>query len=206
MPRTRDELLMQLRSQMDALRISSAAYDDGTTSEATRLAAIVYILVHDGKRRTTSLLTQIDALDKMRFMASAPSVDDHNLLFQTNLVIIAFGESATAYLPLLDQGPPIPPRWIPFADWWNERVMRDNNLGQTLTRNELVRTLADQEGGRHFDEELRNPAYIKISSQDFGWKWVTPSGERQINPAAHFATMRQIAWEIEKSIQAAAIS
>jgi hypothetical protein len=75
-----------------------------------------------------------------------------------------------------------------------------------LTRKELVLTLRDQEGGGHFDEELRNPAYIAISTPDFGWKWITPDGEKPINPGAHLATMRQIAWEAEKSIEAAAIS
>jgi hypothetical protein len=47
---------------------------------------------------------------------------------------------------------------------------------------------------------LTNRAYISISGPGFGWKWITPDGERPINPGAHFATMRQIAFEIEKSL------
>jgi hypothetical protein len=54
----------------------------------------------------------------------------------------------------------------------------------------LVRILRDKEGGAHFDEELRHPAYIAISGLDFGWKWITPDGQRPIDPGAHLATMR----------------
>ena len=85
----------------------------------------------------------------------------------------------TTYLPILDQGPPIP-RWVAFADWWNAAVLRDANVGHTVTRKELVLILSNKEGGRHFDEELKDPAYITISSEDFGWKLVTPEGEKPI--------------------------
>ena len=79
MSRSRDELLKQLREQLNALRISANAYDNGTDSEAKRLAATVYILVDDGKRQTISLLTQLGVRDQMQFMASAPAVNDRNL-------------------------------------------------------------------------------------------------------------------------------
>jgi hypothetical protein len=148
MARTRDDLLAQLREQMGALRISAQAYDSGTTSEAKRLASIVYILVHDGRRQTISVLTQLGVRDIMNFMASAPAVDDRNLVSEMPLTIVSFGPTRSSYLPLLDSGPPIPPRWIPFANWWDEAVLREANLGQTLTRKELVLVLRDQEGGQ----------------------------------------------------------
>jgi hypothetical protein len=47
---------------------------------------------------------------------------------------------------------------------------------------------------------------MKISGPDFGWKWVSPEGEKPIESSAHLATMRQIAFELEQSIEAAKIS
>jgi hypothetical protein len=205
MPRSRDELLKQLGEQLTSLRISAAAYDAGTVSEAKRLAATVYILVHDGKRQTISLLTQLGVRDQMPFIASAPAVDGRNLLSQMPLTMVSHSGGQASHLPLLDNGPPFS-RWIPFAEWWDEEILRDAKLGHTLTRKELVLVLGNKEGGRHFDEELRDPAYIAISSKDFGWKLVTPEGDKPIDPSAHLATMRQIAFEVEKSLERTAIS
>jgi hypothetical protein len=204
MARSKDELLKQLREQLDSLHISATAYDAGTVSEAKRLAATVYILVHDGKRQTISLLTQLGVRDQMPFVASAPPVNDRNLVSDMPLTMVSAGPNEARLLPLLDQGPHFS-RWIRFTDWWNEAVLRDANLGHTLIRKELVQILRNKEGGGHFDEELADQAYITISDKDFGWKFVTPEGEKTIDPGAHLATMRQIAWEVERSIEKAKI-
>src|SRR5690242_16367400 len=113
MVRTADDLKAALREQLESLRISGAAYDEGTISEAKRLAGTVYVIVHDGTGRTVSVLTQLGARERMRFLCSAPPVNEHNLLPQMNLVMTVVGPE-TRYLPLLDRGPPFPPRWQSF--------------------------------------------------------------------------------------------
>ncbi len=68
--KTEAELREELREQVAALRASSAAYDAGERWEATRLAATAYILLHDGGRRSQSLLTRLNLRRELSFISS----------------------------------------------------------------------------------------------------------------------------------------
>jgi hypothetical protein len=45
---TRDEPVSHLREQLEFLRRSAEAYDDGAEGEAKRLATVIRVLVHGG--------------------------------------------------------------------------------------------------------------------------------------------------------------
>jgi len=206
MPRSKQELLTALKEQLAALKGSSKAYDAGEQWEAKRLATTAYTLLHDGSGRTKSLLSQLGILDQMKFLASAPPINPDNLASDFPLVMIRMkvNPASAKYLPLLGDGPPLGER-LPFADWWTQIILKDQR-GLSLTRKDLVLTLRDQEGGSHFDKELTNPAYISAKDGNMGWTLVTPKGDQSIDPGPQFATMRQIAWELEQSINTAGIS
>jgi len=200
MPRLKEESLNELNEQLAALKSSNAAYDAGEVWEAKRLATTAYTLLHDGRGRTKSLLSQLGILDQMEFLASAPPINPDNLASDFPLVIIRMtvNPASATYLPRLEDGPPLR-QWLPFADWWAQIILKDQR-GLSLTRKDLVLTLRDQEGGSHFDAELTNPAYISAKEGNMGWVLVTPEGSQSIDPGPQFATMRQIAWELEQSI------
>jgi len=98
----------------------------------------------------------------------------------------------------------MPGEWLPFADWWAQPILKDQR-GLFLSRKELVLTLRDQEGGGRFDEELTNPAYISVKEGNVGWFLTMPEGSRAIDPGPQSSTMRQIAWEMEQSLDAAGL-
>lgn len=206
MPRSKEELLNALKEQLAALESSSAAYDAGELWEAQRLATTAYTLLHDGRGRTWSLLSQLGIRDQMDFLASAPPINPDNLLSDMPLVLtrLTANPASAQYLPRLGDGTPIT-EWLPFADWWSQIILKDQR-GLSLTRKDLVLTLRDQEGGSHFDEELKNPAYISVKEGNLGWVLVTPRGSESIDPGPQFASMRQIAWELEQSLNATYVS
>jgi hypothetical protein len=80
MNRTRAELVSALNEQLGAIKASSAAFDAGVTWEATRLATAAYVILHDGKRRTVSLLTQLGVKEKIPFISSSVPANPNNLL------------------------------------------------------------------------------------------------------------------------------
>jgi hypothetical protein len=80
MNRTRAELVSALNEQLGAIKASSAAFDAGVTWEATRLATAAYVILHDGKRRTVSLLTQLGVKEKIPFISSSVPANPYNLL------------------------------------------------------------------------------------------------------------------------------
>lgn len=199
MTRSQDELRTALIEQLHALQSSGAAFDGGHLWEAKRLATTACVLVEDSKRMK-SLLSQLGLLGEMTFLASGNPIHSDNLLAETPLLLMRFGGGTVKYVPRFDDGPN-KARRLPFSDWWNEAVFKDRKH-RTLTRRALARSLRDQDGGAHFDEELKDEVYVGVAKENStGWVVVTREGRRPLdNPGAHLASMRQIAWELEQTI------
>lgn len=186
-----------LERQLRLLQKSCAEYDGGDTDEAGRIATIIRILAYDhGQSR--SLLSQL-SMKGIAFMASAPVISGRNLLGDAPLTMMQMNGAGAGYVPRLNDGPPYTPRSISFDDWWNEAVIRLHDDSR-LTRGELVLMMTNQDGGAHVDPEI-DALYHRIAKTNgLGWNWF--SGERSgdvIGEAA--ATIRQIAFELDKSIR-----
>jgi hypothetical protein len=200
--RTRSELIRALENQRRFLETSAAAYDAGDETEAIRMATVAYVLLHDGGRRNKSILTQLGMRGSLRFVASGNGINPKNLFTQLPLVMVgAFSEGPRAeYLPLLGQGP-MAPRNLQFGRWWEE-IIYQSQKGRTLTRKSLIMSLRDQEGGGHFDEELSDEAYISAADKTTVGLFISINGtDRMPEKGPHLATMRQIAWEIERTLK-----
>jgi hypothetical protein len=52
-------------------------------------------------------------------------------------------------------------RRLSFEAWWNKDIIFFEGP-LTLTRRQLVFTLRNQEGGSHYDEEVRNPNFAPL--------------------------------------------
>jgi hypothetical protein len=100
------------------------------------------------------------------------------------------------YVPLVAAGePPHPPRKIPFAEWWNEPVLRDK-ARNTFCRRELVLHVANTDGGAHVDPEL-DAAYAGLSrANSLGWMFTSENVTKVFEGRPELACMRQIAEEL----------
>lgn len=195
------ELWDALERQMAALRASAAAFDKGEDWEAMRLATAVHTLVHDGGRNTVALLTQLHLKQTLQFRAGAP-INERSLTTQMPLVYMRASNTGAVYQPFLDQGPPMPERYLPFTKWWEEPVLRDDK-SRLLTRKNLVRSMRDQDGGAHIDGGLDDEAYVAISRHNGAAMEFCADGHppRPLNPGPERATMRHIAWELEQTLK-----
>jgi hypothetical protein len=135
-------------------------------------------------------------------LSSSVPTNLNNALAELPLVAVRLTGAGADYVPLCNiGGGPIPPRPISFDEWWEEPIFA-NAQKETLTRKTLVLTLRDQEGDTHFDDEIRDVIYRAMAYDNAaGWLYGPPDGPgKPINPPPHFATTRQIAWEIEQSL------
>ncbi len=193
------------------MKASCDAYDAGEKWEAIRLATVVYTMVHD-HGRIRSILSQLGIKHKIVYLASG--LDKR----------AALGKGADRYTPLIeyegyrdrkkypDRIPEFLPlstflrvrgqqplfRELPFEDWWETDVIFFDHA-QTLTRQKLVFALRNQEGGGHFDPEMRNTNYLALSKPV--WMF-TPNYGFGLMDALELATMRQVAEELNVSIHA----
>lgn len=200
-PRSRDEIKQALEIQRAAIDASAKSYDEGNRWEALRLATAVYNLVHD-HGSIKSLFGQLGIRRKLRYFAAPRAYNPKNMLRETPLVLMRLqADGLSEYLPLLDGGPPLPPRRLDFQDWWEEDVILADGAEFKLTRKRLVFVLRNQEGGGHFSPEMNDQTYLRFSQAQSTTPFVIKSGQQ---PApvmgAELATMRQIAWELTKSL------
>ena len=202
MPRSQTELTTALIEQLGHLHRSCEAFDAGAKEEAKRLATTTCVLVEDGRRKNKSVLTQLGILDKIPFITSGV-IQSRSVTAGLPLVSMRWtikdGISSCEYIPALGEKAKY---WnVPFSYWWEQPVIKDSN-GLITTRHSLARALRDQDGGSHFDETLKDPAYIAIYQQ-LSANWFIGDGVHMhpVDPGPHLATMRQIAWELEQSLK-----
>lgn len=196
---TQSDLFSNLDEQLSMLRGSCDHNDAGQTYEAKRLATVVDTLVHDRSKRTVSLLTRLGIKSQIKFISKSTGWSDTSLTTQMPLVSLKRSAGGARYAPLLD-GFPQDVSHRPFTTWWEEPVLRDK-MRRLITRKNLVCSLRDQDGGSHIDGVLDNEAYVSVSRKNgASWFFGKDGDAWPIEPGPHLATMRQIAWEVDKSI------
>lgn len=189
---TREELLHHLEEQLGFLRLSAESFDEGYLGEAKRMALVIRILVHD-TGRSTSLLNQLEMKD-IDFLNTASKYNPNNLIAQTLLLSIRISsDSGSQFIANLDNEEK--KEWIKFDDWWETIVLSDK-YGQTLTRKELILSVADQDGGAHIDPKI-NEKYGNITRLNTLDVYQNKDGEKQ-GPLkkSHLISVRQIAHEV----------
>lgn len=200
-PQTEEELKDQLKAQIGFLIKSSDAYDKGLIDEAKRLATAIRILLHDGGRNSTSLLTLLKK-KHILFYDTSLDYDPNNLLVTPGLLVMKMGPSGGEYIPPLGNGPPI--RYskgkIPFVRWWNKIVLVDGR-GNKSTRRDLVLTVCDKDGGAHVDARLDEAYYAFSRSNSLGWKYQKDGVEQDFGGRPELASIRQIAYEVLESLK-----
>lgn len=200
---TEDELLGHLQDQIRFLMSSAESYDNGSIGEAKRLALVVRVLTHDTSS-STSLLTQLGKKN-IGFYDTSTDYNPNNLLSHMGLLIMRLttGSPAVYVAPLDNLSPPRMKGKVSFEEWWNKIVLKDTT-GSTFTRGDLVKVLANKEGGAHVDPKL-DTDYVNLSKYNsLGWKSVSRKGDviteaDMGNPV--FPSIRQIAHEVIKTLK-----
>ncbi|MGP8198053.1 MAG: hypothetical protein ACLQU4_00950 [Limisphaerales bacterium] len=206
-----------LQQQAKFIKNSCRSYDEGDVEEAVRIAVALRVCLYD-TQRCVSLLTHLRSNSIPLLSTAAPFVEDPILsnlyLVQPTTNINLADESSRGSMrcicrPLLDLSPRNDS--IAFNEWWEEVVIEHKQPQTAMTRKELVLAAADKDGGAHVDKEL-NPIYdfVRCGSGlgieiHFQPKWGrTP--RTLYYELIHFASLRQIGYEVLHSPSFLAIS
>lgn len=194
--RTPKELEKLLKEQLDLLKSSCLAFDNGSIVEAKRLAASARVLVHDTKK-SHSLLTLTNKKTE-KFFDSADSYDDESVLSHSSLVQMHMTETGPKPLPHLDDA--LNPSWGSFDKWWNGIVLVDTERNE-FSRKDIVLHLANKEGGSHVDLKIEKKYHDLQVNNSLGWSTVFEGGKEIAGEDQVPVTMRQIAHELIKSLE-----
>ncbi|WP_147021742.1 SEC-C domain-containing protein [Microvirga aerophila] len=196
---TQEDFEQQLEDQLQFLENSAKVYDDGFESEAKRLAVTLRVLLHD-TRSSTSVLTHL-GIKNQPFLDTAlkdPHSETPVLKSYSGLVAAYSGPEGARFIPHLDTTASTS-RLVDFETWWTQPVIIDTE-SRKLSRADLIRTAADQDGGKHVDARL-NRAYAEISRKN-SLQWFSGRSE-EFSPlrGAEGASIRQIAHEVLKTLR-----
>jgi hypothetical protein len=201
-PQSRAELEESFEEQLRFIEKSAQLYDAGDHPEAKRIATALRVLFHE-TRNSKSLLFQL-GFDVLQFHDSTGGgILPGNMLTECPLLLMGIGGSGRDYEPMLENGPPLPPTLLSMKAWWNQVVFVDDQK-RSFSRSDIVRSVADQDGGVHVDPALED-GYRRLSRENsLAWTVGSPAGKRPAqNPVP--AALRQLAHEVLKSLAPARI-
>ena len=195
-----DELRAHLREQIGFLKSSADAFDRGELPEAKRLAVALRILIHESPT-SHSLLGQLGQRDRDFCSLSYGANRQGNLLPGSNLLVMVKSlltpTEPLRYMAPLDDAPL---GSVPLSEWWEAPVFWHPD-GLTLSRRQLVLSVANKDGGAHVDPEL-GQAYAHFSRED-GIGVRADVASRELILGATDVAVRQIAHETLRSLEPA---
>ena len=189
---SQEELSQQLCAQIRFLRKSCEEFDRGEVSEGKRIAIQIRILVHHHPPNSHSLLVQLGYRDVLKFVSRAEASANRRM---PRLLNIALGKPLR-YSPKLNEGQA---RLLSFDTWWDETVLTDAD-GTHYTREKLVLSVADMDGGAHVDPKMDHQ-YWKLSRQNRVGLQVTKGGKAfQWHENPVLPSLRHIGFEILETL------
>ena len=196
--RPKGELKAELREQLILLRHSCETYDRGLEAAGKHISLSLRVLVHE-HGRSRSLLDQLGLRTGLFFDSTGP-LNPRNMLTECNLVGFQMSDDGARFMPIVAmEFESQNARSIPFVDWWNAPVLKDNKR-RTFSRRELVLNVADTDGGAHVDPEL-DEQYMALSRDNsLGWEFVKGDIRSTFAGRPELACMRQIAHELLRTI------
>jgi len=158
----------------------------------------------------THLLNRDDLIDhlkrQMAFLErSAQAFDDgaedEAVRLATVVRVLDSSEGGSYVAPLGDLSPTRIRPNRPFDPWWIEPVTKDQ-AGALFSRKNYVLTASNKEGGTHVDHQL-DAAYSALSKDNtLGWAYtLDEEASRPLDRNPAFASIRQIAYEVEQTIR-----
>ena len=150
--------MANLYDQIAIFRLACEQFDGGYPIQALRLASDVYLLVHDGRYNSRSLLGTLGLKTEMRFLSStsAPSLPG------LPLVSLKADRSTALFVPKF--GSKSAMKEMNFENWYDEIIFQVGEV--TLTRKRLISSIRSQDGGAHVDRTLRDIGYV--TAKKFG--------------------------------------
>jgi hypothetical protein len=141
---THDDLIAQLRHQLQFIDASCQAFDRGVKAEGLRIATSLRVLFHD-TAKSVSLLKHLQKKSGLHLISTIGLGKTDQQLGKTQIIAMPLMISMHGVTPPLGTDPR-PPRILLFDDWWEEIVMAQNHRH---SRKSVVLSAANEDGGAH---------------------------------------------------------
>ncbi|MCM6810363.1 hypothetical protein NE287_06225 [Pediococcus pentosaceus] len=204
----------QLKDSLRDLIADAERYDYGDFRAIKRSAATLRLLFYDTERQT-SLISNLNDKDRIIMQSFNTKVKHDRSMSYGSVYVACFktnkpDEFYNTFLFMPDSK-----RTTTFEKWWNESLffMKDSSHDTRLTRSKIITTIANQDGGAHFDKRI-DSLYKNLMNGNtgvsiepgLGADYLLGYDSSVINHSVHFkdlalAYMREIVHESILSLQ-----
>lgn len=196
--RSQSDLRTAFVEQVALLMSYCQQFDAGDHKYAKPMATALRVMLHKS-RHSQPILDQL-RLRTGRFFTVAEPLNPNNVLSECNLVYLRGSLSGAAYVPQLELRPGFKHR-MPFPEWWVRPIAKGQD-GQTMSRMDIVLSVADTDGGAHVDGELP-PKYASFRAGKFlGWYFIVEGQKAELIESPEYGCIRAIAHEVLLTLQA----
>lgn len=204
--REKSDYIELLKEQVDFMVDACEQFDKGKFNAAKLLATNIRTIVHQTKS-STSLLTHLEKQNQIKFYNTSSMPKKAVYFLSMVFMCVAVKKVPTQvleyepiFLPIFKPKEYHGSRWLEFDKWWNRKIIISDQL--TFTRSEMVRFMANQDGGTHIDDGVVEK-YYKIAKATESMFYLTtksldqdPYQKGEPYKYLHFAIVRQIAHEL----------
>jgi hypothetical protein len=194
---SREQIISQLKEQLDALRLFTKEYDNGKYFLFKEIAVKLRILFHNAPNgRSRSLCHQLN-LESIQLYDSAKLIRDQ----ATNSIKAPVHFRFNVDIPLIFQPDLLPGLFkSDFPYWWEKGLIIIDKNQKEFTRQAIVRYVTDNDGGAHVDVSLPEQYYDLTRGNSSGWSYkISDEEEKYIDPVP--AVIRQIAHEVLQTFE-----
>lgn len=148
--KTDEELFKSFSEQVDFLASAAESYDSGYRSRIKMAMPAMRTLFYK-QNNSDPLVKRISSLPLNHFISTTWNKGNESLY--TGPVFISKVSNGTyRYFPNCYEPSAQPEKKEPFDSWWSDIIMVSN--GESFSRWEIVKFLANQDGGSHVDDKL----------------------------------------------------
>ena len=178
--------------QLEFLKRSCDIFDEGNEDEAIRIATTLRTLFRD-TNNSISLITLLNQKDIIKLVSTLTTdEDDHipnniNISFSIPIMLTSDGRK-----PLLEST--TTRKLLTIESWLNEKIMIID--GESFTREDIIITAANKDGGAHVPKKLNQKAIALKKS--IGNHTIYENKRSITNDLKnhHFIILRQLAYEV----------
>lgn len=180
------------------IKSSSRSYDEGYFGEAHRLAVAIRSIVH-GSPGTASILEEIGLTD-LFFYDNCPNYRPEIHMPFSGLALAGMAKDDPEYVPRLGQNPNVQTNKVTYEQWWNKKVIVDEEFNIVLTREGVIEAVANTFSREQVDPKLND--FYNETILKCGLGWVDEKAALQLSMIPiEFASVRQIAYELIKALE-----
>lgn len=211
--RTSQQLRDAFIDQVDLLQIACSSFDGGRHVTARNMATHLRTLLLEPTKkssRSVPLLRHIGV--PPRFLSLAFSIRQQGLSILQGpdeprgtavpvcgLVNVRMHSAGATFFAPLDDVPENASGWLPYADWWAGTAVIRDYRGREFTRLDVVRHVADTDGGAHVDPSLDGGYAALKDGISLGWAVINDEAKTYLRQL-ELHCLRQITHEFLATI------